>query len=200
MQNVACNFFRPHLVTMRSKYLIPTILLLFFSQKVLADSPPCWCKFDVKSKNSKFIATVDRVKEDSLKEPWNARWILTITRDSAGKGIIWTTLYKYSGYPDGQLSDDGIYFVYVEGWFYKDVPLIKIYKKGAQIDTKTLTGDSFKIPKSKLRKSVSHELWISDKGVWGFQSLNGQSVFAITTVDNKRHFINLDKGNFFRTG
>ncbi len=138
--------------------------------------------------------------EDSLKEPWEARWTLTVYDNSNTEKPIWTTFYEYSGYEGGDLSDDGKYFVYLEFWYYKDYPLLKIYNNGTAINTNSLKGSNFKISPKKLVNTVSHTLWLSDTNENGFIITSDKQIsYMVTTIDKKKHFINLDKGTYFKS-
>ena len=91
-----------------------------------------------------------------------------------------TTPYQYSGYADGQLSDDGKYFVYVEYWYYPQIPLVKIYKNGEHISSDSLTGLSFKIQPDKLAETASHWLWLSNGNNAGFQKNQLDILFILS--------------------
>lgn len=186
---------------MTSKSVILILFFLSLTKFSLADQPPCWCKFEIKSKNEKFIAVVERLHEDSLKQPRLSKWTLTVYAiNKKVKKLLWATSYDYSGYTDGQLSDDGKYFVYVEYWYYAQSPLVKIYKSGEHINSDSLTGLNFKIPSDKLGETVSHWLWLSDANSIGFQkNSTGNFIYSIRTIDGKIHFIDIDKATFMNT-
>lgn len=179
----------------------PGLLLLLLSfillpaKYAMADEPPCWCNFKIESANKQFCAVVNKAEKDSLKEPWSSEWTLSVYHVINGnKKLLWKTVYNYSGYSDGYLSDDGNYFVYVEYWYYADAQAIKIYKNGTAVNTASLKCSAFKVPFSKLAKTVSHWLWLADD-FGAFQSIpNSDKCFLIKTRDGNNHLVDLDKG------
>jgi len=181
---------------MKPKFLLFFLLYISTIKVLLADEPPCWGKFEVKSKNLKFIAVVQRINEDSLKEPWDSRWTLTVYENiNHIKKMIWSTMYDYSGYPEGALSDDGKYFVYIESWYSEKKPLAQIYKSGKHVNSSSLTGEKFHIPSNKIMKSASHKLWLDMTGIKGFKKSKGHLVYLLTTLDKQTHIINLENGS-----
>lgn len=173
------------------KAIFLTFFIVFSSvYHCLADSGPCWCNFERKSENGAFVA---HVYKDSTKTGGEAQfndWVLSVY-DTKSNTLLWSIDYEYSGYPDGYLSDDGKYFVYVEFWYFKDVSLLKIYKEGKRIATDKLTGASFNIDPEKLTETVSHRLWLSNSGAF---ALFKQGDLELTTIDERKHRINLSKG------
>lgn len=172
------------------------LLSLFFSRSY-ADSPPCWCSFEEKSTNKKYIAVVNRPEKDSLVDPWNSIWTLSVY-EAAGnkKRLLWKMKYDYTGYPGGLLSDDGQTFIYVEFWYYADTPLVDIYRQGKKINTFSLKGRSFNIPEEKLVQTVSHHLWLKEEGTAYsyFRDKTNRLLIKILTIDGRTHFIDIKKG------
>lgn len=91
---------------MRSVFLV-IFLILSSAYYCLADSPPCWCNFEIKSGNGVFVPYVHK---DSTKTeaaiPILNEWVLSVY-DTKSNTLLWSTEYEYNGYPDGYLSDNG---------------------------------------------------------------------------------------------
>lgn len=175
---------------MRSIFFV-IFLILSSAYYCLADSAPCWCNFEIKSRNGAFVAHVykDSTKTEAATPIFND-WVLSVY-DTKSNTLLWRTDYEYSGYPDGFLSDNGKHFVYVEYWYYEDVPLLKIYSKGKRIATDKLTGASFNIDREKITETVSHSLWLSHNGAFATFK---QDDLELTTIDERKHRINLSSG------
>jgi hypothetical protein len=186
---------------MTVKSLIAIFVFMLSALFSHADSPPCWCAFETESSNKQYVAVVTRPLKDSLVEPWNSEWTLSIfQKEGDSRMLLWETKYAYTGYPDGALSDDGNTFIYVEYWFYPDAPLLQIYNRGKRINTKALKGTDFKISKSKLVETVSHFVWLYEDGnAYSFKkNIQGGFYFQIRTVDGKMHYVNIYKGEFIK--
>ena len=159
----------------------------------------CWCQFDVLSQNKQFMATISPVDESIDNANWKNDWKIEIFKVDSGKKeeIIWESVYDYSGKPTGIVSNDGQYFTFVENWFYKEMPQVSIYKNGQKVASQ-IDGNSFKISKSKLKKTELHYLWLSEVDVpYEFKSTkNGVTSLIIRTVDGKEFEVNLGHGTF----
>jgi hypothetical protein len=173
-------------------------IFLLFNSSTYADSPPCWCKFEEESANKKYVAIVDRPQKDSLIDPSESIWTLTVyERTAHGNGQVWQTKYDYSGYPGGLISDDGQTFTYVEFWYYAKSPQVDIYRQGKKINTKRLKGLNFKISEDKLVETISHHRWLWDEGnAYGYKIRNNKLHLEIRTIDGRLHYIDIVNGRF----
>jgi hypothetical protein len=174
------------------------VFLFFLPLISKGDSPPCWCAFESVSQNNKYVARVDILPEDSLKEKRHARWQISVYAQGVTPKLLWNAQYSYDGYRGGILTDDGQYFISISTWYYLDFPeisLFTIYKSGIEINTSTLTVKTFRIPKRKLIKTISHYTWIDDEYEHQIkQNEVGEALFIFKTHDKKIRKINLDKG------
>lgn len=162
-----------------------------------ADQPPCWCAFEEKSANGKYVAVVNRPKADSLIDPWKSVWTLTVYEYvGKRKKLLWKVKYDYSGYPDGILSNDGQTFIYVEYWYYSNANMVAIYRNGKRINAPNLKGEDFKIPPHKLQQTVSHQRWLKIEGpAYNFvRTSNDKLLLRIQTIDDKIHFFDITNG------
>ena len=136
---------------------------LFFAGVVLADDPPSWSEFDVRSPNGHYLATVSVREKPEGAPRWVWQYQLTVFDTRQGtRQSLWSCDYTYDGYSGGYLSDDGSAFVYVNFWYEPDGPGISMYRLGKK--TGVLLGREFNIPASSLRSTVSHQLWLDDSG------------------------------------
>lgn len=75
-----------------------TIFLLFTllsSLVCFADEPPCWCAFEKKSANGKYVAVVNRPQADSLIDPWKSEWTLSVYEYvGKRKKLLWKVKYE----------------------------------------------------------------------------------------------------------
>lgn len=169
------------------------VLIIFFSFEVVADEPPCWCNFVIKSPNNKYYAQITLDKKESIQNSIKNKWIITVYKVKIKDTIKhWETEYKYDGYVGGVLSNDGNVFAYVNFWYYNNQSVVSIYKKGKL--AKQIKGYEFNIIENKMRKTVSHRLWLnSEKEHYGFIKDTSQVILFINTIDNKTHSINCNK-------
>ena len=181
---------------MQKVYFIFFLALL--SSTAYADSPPCWCKFEEESTNKKYIAIVDRPEKDSMIDPWKSVWTLSVyEKTEKGNRLMWKMNYDYTGYPGGLLSDDGKVFTYVEFWFYADIPLVDIYREGKKPNTSGLKGENFNIPKEKLARTVSHQLWLWKEGdATSYIYKNNKLCLKLRSIDGRIHYIDISNGKF----
>ncbi|WPR73446.1 hypothetical protein [Algoriphagus sp. NG3] len=171
------------------------VVTLFIAQFSLANGV-CWCAFEVLSQNKQFQAVISPVDDTVDKPNWKTDWKIEVYKlESNRKALIWESNYDYSGKPTGQLSDDGQYFTYVENWFYKEFPLLTIYKDGRKIAA-DLDGNSFSIAKRKLKKTSLHYLWLAQSNVpYEYKTSEYGITFLILKTVGKREFeVNLDHG------
>ena len=175
--------------------------LLLFSFKSYADSPPCWCPFEEESANKKFIAIVSSTDRDSLVDPWNSTWTITVYQKSGKeKRLLWQMKYDYTGYPGGLLSDDGQTFTYIEYWYYANSPQIDVYRKGKKVNTLALVGKNFRIAEEKLVQTVSHQLWLKEEGraYMYYRGKDNRLLLKVYTIDGKTHFVDLHNGRLIK--
>ena len=177
---------------MKTLFTLLTAILLYSS--ALADEPPCWCEFNVKSANKAYSAKVTRVEKDSLKKPWDAQWILSVYKINANDSTkIWSVKYEYDGYTDGVLSNNGQVFAYVNYWYYDTHNIAYIYSQGKKVGQ--LKGKEFNVPEKERQKTVSHELWLNPKKEYFYFNESENGVFlSINTIDNKTHKIDCSTG------
>lgn len=180
------------------KYSFTLLLILMLQSFAFADAPPRWREFKVVSENKKFQANVTRNENDSLKQPWDSKWILTVYKISGKDSIeLWKTDYEFDGYTEGILSNDGSIFVYVNFWYYETRSIVKIYNQG--VYTGQIKGIDFNVPTDKRIKTVSHELWLSNEDQLYYFEKNG-NVFelVIHTIDKKKYKIDCAKGEIIK--
>ncbi|SFU18146.1 hypothetical protein SAMN04489724_4774 [Algoriphagus locisalis] len=177
------------------KKILIFVVSLFIAQFSNANGV-CWCGFEVLSQNKQFKAVISPVADSVDKPDWKTDWKIEVYKLGSGiKALIWESDYDYSGKPTGQLSDDGQYFTYVENWYYKELPLLTIYKAGRKIAT-DLDGNSFSIAKRKLKKTSLHYLWLAQSNVpYEYKtSEDGITILMLRTVDKRELKVNLDYG------
>ncbi|WP_299948458.1 hypothetical protein [uncultured Microbulbifer sp.] len=165
------------------------LILFFIPLQAYADQPPDWRNFKVTSANGKWNAFVGRDYNEGAKYPWEDTWTLSVYKafrypiPTPSEIPIWSRPYDPSGYAGGYLSDDGKVFVYVEYWYHKDRPVVKIFREDCKIFK---DGNFFKVGKN-LKKTVSHELWLGKGKVLQFVSLEGEPHIEISTVSGVRY-------------
>lgn len=158
------------------------VLFLLISLTASADSPPAYLPFEIKSENAKFVAKVDVANRMGKTYPWEWKYNIKVFDVSAMSNPCWESEYKFDGYSDGVLSNDGSHFAYVSFWFLDDDPIVYIYKKGS---TKTYSARDLKLTSEGLKKAASHKLWLKADG--GFWPASGTpSKFIINTEQGER--------------
>lgn len=176
------------------------LLLFLFSALICqADQPPCWCEFFKESANKQFVAHVKKVNQGPLKPGQQEEWELLVfrrnnTRDST---LLWKSHYRYDGYPDGILSDNGKTFAYVNYWYPYKASAVELYRSGKH--TGSIPGTAFNIPASKLSKTVSHQLWLATEGQPYEFVMNADRkdyFLKIRTIDGRTHLIDGATGQF----
>ncbi|HMV41415.1 MAG TPA: hypothetical protein PK079_02850 [Leptospiraceae bacterium] len=156
-------------------------------QGLIADEPPSWSGFTRISANKLFTA---KVSQKPKAKNYQSDWILTVSRK--GK-VLWSCPFEYRfGYPGGILTDDGNYFITVEVWYYKDLPLVDIYKDGRKINTNHLTGESFSSDSKFLHSTTSHFLWFNQSDYYRINLK--ENTITLITLDKKEHKIKLNTG------
>ncbi len=181
---------------MRTQALI-LLCILAFAVKAVADEPPSWRDFEVKSGNGKFLAEV-KAKADQKNLPYfQWKYELTVYQvDDQSKVRMWSANYKYDGYAEGMLSDDGSKFVYVNFWYYRDAPVVSIY--GSDLSVKVLYGGEFHINMKKFRKHTRSWLSIEPSQV-EFSNMHARPLLLkILTIDKKPHIVDLETGRLLR--
>ncbi|WP_299821304.1 hypothetical protein [uncultured Pontibacter sp.] len=163
-------------------------ILLFFVVNGNADSPPSWTPYKVESENGEYFSWVRFRDNDTTKLPWERKWVLIVyTKDSTE---LWKQRIRPMGYPEGRLSTDGMYFSYVNYWYYSESPIVEVYRKEKK--PITITGDKFNIPTQYLQQTSSHQLWLADKGY--HYATGTEQQLIINTRDFNTWLINLETG------
>lgn len=157
-------------------------LLLLMSSAVLADSPPAYLPFESKSSNGLYIANVYPENGDTKINPWERRYRLRVSESTGNRRTLWEVAYPYDGYQEGQPSNDGQYFAYVNFWYSHDDPVVIIYTK---TEFMTFKGKDLGINAETLRATASHKLWLN--AGWHFSPDAGvPSTLIINTVQGPR--------------
>lgn len=167
---------------------------IMLSNPILADAPPLWQEFEIKSNNGRYVAQIRSLDKEKHLQPWECTYKLIISEIGEAKNKeLWSCDYAYDGYPDGLLSDDGSTFVSINFWYYDTDPVVSIYRNGSKVGT--IVGKDFNIPKSKLANTASHRLWLSEGGLRGFKSdKDNRLILEIITIDGKKHVVNVETG------
>ena len=158
------------------------LIILCFSFYSYADQPPDWKYFVIQSPNKKWSAVVQPL--GNAEKPWEDDWVLSvyegflIAPPAPSVRPAWSTSYKASGYSGGYLSNNGVAFSYVEFWYYRNNPVVKIYSKECQIFR---NGAHFKV-ETQLVKTASHELWLRESGNVKYVTLEGTLYLQLETV------------------
>lgn len=135
------------------------LIALCFSLSVLADEPPCWCGFSITSENKQYRADIEFNAADSLKEPWDRKWTISVLSLS-DSSVVWSSLFKHDGYGAGHLSNDGQIYVYVNDWLEMEHPNQIIIYTQNRIDQ--LCGTDIELSSSVYPKSISHQIWLNE--------------------------------------
>ncbi|OKL40143.1 hypothetical protein [Pontibacter flavimaris] len=163
-------------------------ILLLFVAKGNADSPPSWTPFKVESENGKFFSWVRFGDNDTTKSPWERKWALIVYKKDSTE--LWQQLIRPMGYPEGKLSNDGMYFSYVNYWYYSNSPIVEVFRREKK--PIAITGDKFDIPTQYLQQTSSHQLWLADKG---YHYANGaKQQLIINTRDSNTWLVDLETG------
>ncbi|MBW2259352.1 MAG: hypothetical protein JRF18_02700 [Deltaproteobacteria bacterium] len=165
-------------------------LLLLIVTGGMADEPPAWSEFEVWSSNGVCFATVTvRGRNDKLSQcDW--KYQLTVYKRGKRDTELWSCEYLYDGYAGGLLSDDGTTFVYVNFWYYEKHPVVTIYQNGML--KKQITGQEFKVKRSKLQRTVSHDVWWDPSRDHRFIRTEGIPLgLEINTIDSQKIVIDL---------
>jgi hypothetical protein len=174
------------------------LLLGFFTVFLAqADQPPCWCEFSVKSANKQFVAHIKKVK-GPVTPGQSEAWVMLVFRKKSARDstLLWQSPYRYDGYPEGVLSDDGENFAYVNYWYQGNAPVVELYHSGQHVAS--LPGTAFRLSPSKISATVSHQLWLTQQGrSYEFTAAGPKDyLLKITTIDGQAHLINCATGQF----
>lgn len=166
------------------KRYLSALAIVVLSCSAWADQPPSWSEFSVKSENAQFEASVSVLGRKNKSQPWSNKFRIQVraAQNNGPARMIWERPYDHDGYPGGILSNDGMYFVYVEFWYRHTRPAVRIYSKGASC---SFTGAQLGLTEDSLRKTVSHRLWLN--GEPEFVELQGRSVAVVVpTVQGQK--------------
>ncbi len=163
-------------------------ILLFLAIKANADSPPSWTTYKIESENGEFFSWVHFGDNDTTQLPWERKWVLSVYRKDSTE--LWQQQIRPMGYPESKLSNDGMYFSYVNYWYYSDSPIVDVYRKDK--NPITITGDKFNIPTLYLQQASSHRLWLADDGYYYANGAEQQLI--INTRDLTTWVVDLEKG------
>jgi len=154
-------------------------VFLFIATCALADEPPSWSDFEVVSGNGDYVAKI--TANDS-----GGHTLSVYYRD---RGVLyWSDDYVYDGYTWGILSSDGSTFAYVNFWFYDDEPVVYMYREGKVRGH--IEGGRFGIPRSRLKDTVSHRLWLCEECPEHYRFTyprGGNPILEVETIDGRRH-------------
>lgn len=155
----------------------------------------CWCAFEVNSQNNEYVARI--APATNVPKPnWKSDWRIKVYKIANGsRELLWESKYTYAGKPKGLLSNDGAYFTYVENWYYKDLPLLTLYKNGRKVSS-VINGKSLSIARGKLKKMRLHYVWLSQFELpYQYNVMeNGQTYLVLKTIDKKTVTVHLDSG------
>lgn len=173
------------------KLFLTLLLFLFSTQLAFSDTPPQWrANFSIKSENAKYEAEVEAADESKASYPQLKKYILTVFEIKEGQRLpLWSSDYKYDGYSDGVLSNDGLTFVYVNFWYYSELPVVTIYHKGTK---REILGKDFEIQPAKIKQTVSHQLWLKEDGKQ-YRFVSNDSLMMLT-IDNNQYLIDVTTG------
>ena len=159
------------------------LAILFFNfTLVFADEPPSWQPYKKVSDNSEFFAWINYADNDTIKDPWERKWQLSVfNKDST---LLSKREYKPTGYNDGYLTDNGKNIVIIEFWYYPKGNAVSIFNENS--NDFFIKGEEFKIPDMFLKETVSHKLWTEN-----YEVKNNQ--IFIETLDKTKWKIDIDK-------
>lgn len=165
------------------------LLLIFFPLVSYSDQPPDWENYKVTSYNGRWAAFLSRDYNQDAKYPWEDTWTLSVYKafqypvPGPNQIPVWARPYDPSGYAEGYLSNDGKIFVYVEHWYRKNHPAVKIFREYCTI----FKNGSFFNVGTNLEKTASHELWLRDGSKTEFVSKDGKPYVKVQTVSGDRY-------------
>lgn len=174
------------------KYLLSmAALLILVSTSAIADEPPSWSEFEVYSSNRLYFAKVTIMDRNRKSERWDWKYKLTVyEKEGSTNSELWSCSYLYDGCTGGLLSDDGTTFVYVSFWYYEKSPAVTIYQTGEL--KKQIIGREFNVDRSKLQRTVSHQLWLNPSR--NYRLIRTKEVplgLEINTIDLQRIIVDL---------
>jgi hypothetical protein len=143
------------------KRLLTILFIIGFCQFALADEPPCWCEFSIKSDNGLFRADIEFDTADSLKEPWERKWTINVFKIKPDTNLRWSSEFYHDGYGGGTLSNDGEIYVYINFWLNMEEPpnQVVIYTKKK---TSKFSGKDLKLKAENYSHTVSHQIWLDE--------------------------------------
>ena len=175
------------------------LLGCFSAGLTFADMPPPWNEFEIGSAGGKYKAVVSVKAKIEGAAPGDLDYKISVFE--IGEDVetaLWSCDFDYDGYSGGMLSEDGSTFVCVNFWYYENQPVVSIYRNGEK--TGTIKGKDFFIYPARLVQTVSHQLWLNESGD-NSRFVTTQSApiaLEITTIDRKKHIIDLESGKFLR--
>ena len=174
------------------KRLLTILFVIGFCQFALADEPPCWCEFSIKSENGLYRADIEFEKADSLKEPWERKWTINVFELQSDSNLNWSSEFYHDGYGGGTLSNDGQIYVYINFWLDMEEPpnQVVIYTKKNVIK---LSGKDLKLNGENYAHTVSHQIWIDEYELTP-NYLSDSTYLKIKTEDFKEIRIDLKSG------
>lgn len=175
------------------KRLLTILFFIGFYQFALADEPPCWCEFSIKSENGLYRADIEFEKADSLKEPWERKWTIKVYETKSDTTIKWHSEFYQDGYGGGILSNDGQIYVYVNDWLDLEEPpnQVVIY---TQDYTTRLSGKDLKLNPNNYSHTVSHQIWMDEYELIP-NYLSDSTFLKIKTEDFKEIRIDIQSGD-----
>jgi hypothetical protein len=158
------------------------LTILFLTSKLYADEPPSYEPYFLESENKEYFAFINFADQDSLKYPWERKWMLGVFHQDST--LFWKREFHPSGYKGGKLTNDGLNIVFVNFWYYDKGWAVWTLHKNPKNDI-CIQGKEFKIPKEYLEETSSHYLWRKD------YELKDNKIY-ITTNDENIWEVNLD--------
>lgn len=161
----------------------------------LGDKTPSWEEYSVKSTNGVYIADIRAEDKRKSDKPWEWEYSVTIRSLTNRTGsVLWKSPYRHRGYSEGELTDDGEVFVYVEQWYLADYPVIQIYKRGTSLPME-FRGKDLPVEREKVRRPGTHYLWLDDEGPSVcFEKKDGIWYVIVQVVGEKTVRINTGNG------
>lgn len=172
---------------------------LFGLGAALADEPPSYMPFEVRSPDARYVAKIARNPGGTPSDP-RYGWIVTVYESPSDPKVqptrvLWSCPFRYSGYPGALLSRDGKSLVAIEVWYYENAAGIDFYHDGKLV--KTVKGGEVPFDHGKLETTASHQLWLQDGGAeYGTSAeLDDSGRLHLRTVDGMEHLYDLATGD-----
>ena len=172
------------------KKLLTILFIIGFYLFAAADEPPCWCELSIKSNNGLFRADIKFDTADSLKEPWERKWTITVFKIYPDTNLSWSSEFYNDGYGGGTLSDDGQIYVYINFWLDMEDPpnQVAIYTKEK---TTKFSGEALRLIAKNYSHTESHQTWVDEYSLTP-NFLTDSTFLKIKTEDFKEIKINLN--------